>query len=170
VPGKPSPKVQVNAQIEKARKAYGIMAEVRTALYQRLADYVLGNERRIKAEMLGEESYSFCLQQMDDLFLNKLNVVERAVAELSRCETREKPQAATTYEVVEVLASRDELPQKVADALAAHGESDLLNVCVLRADEKQAEVLLVLAREETAPPASGVKPKPEEDAGGGGDT
>jgi hypothetical protein len=48
------------------------------------------------------------------------------------------------------------LPQKVADALAEHGESDFLDLSVLRADDKMAEVLLVLAREEAGAPAQSV--------------
>lgn len=146
--GKPV-KVQAVKADERVRRAYGIMADIRATLYQRLADYVLTHESRIRSETLGEESYSFCLQQMDELFLNKLNIVERAVAELSRSDARESQITTTTYETVEVVAKREDLPQKVADALAEHGESDLLEVCLLRSDDKQAEVLLVLAREDT---------------------
>ena len=137
----------------RTRRAFTVMSEIRNALYRRYVDYILANERRIRDEINGEDSYSFTLQQMDEQFLNKLNIVERAVAELTRSEFREGQTTTTTYETVEVIAKRDELPQKVADALAEHGESDFLDLCVLRADEKQAEVLLVMAREETGAPA-----------------
>ena len=157
MPERPT-KVHSVTQDERAKRAYGIMAEIRATLYKRLADYVLNNESRIRAETLGEDSYSFSLQQLEELFLNKLNVVERAVTELSRSETREGQPMTTTYETIEVVAKREDLPQKVADALAEHGDSDLLDLCILRADEKQAEVLLVMAREET-----GVPPEPGED-------
>ena len=145
-------KTQPATNDDRVKRAYGIMAEIRAKLYRRLADYVLTNENRIRNEAIGEESYSFSLQQMEDMFLNKLNVVERAVAELARGESRENQTTTTTYETVEVIAKREDLPQKVADALAEHGESDLLDICVLRADDKQAEILLVMAREDTAPP------------------
>ncbi len=128
------------------------MTEVRNALYRRYVDYILANEHRIRDEVSGEDSYSFTLQQLDEQFLNKLNIVERAVAELTRSEFREGQTTTTTYETVEVIAKREELPQKVADALAEHGDSDFLDLCVLRADDKLAEVLLVLAREEAGPP------------------
>ncbi len=137
----------------RAKRAFGAMSEIRSALYRRLVDYVLTNEARLRDEVNGEDSYSFTLQQLDEQFLNKLNVVERTVAELSRCEQREGQTMTTTYEAVEVIARREELPQKVADALAEHGESDFLELCVLRADDKQAEVLLVMAREESGTPA-----------------
>jgi len=134
---------------DHVRRAYGIMADIRGALYQKLAEYVLANEGRVRQEIMGEESYSFCLQQMDELYLNKLNIIERAVAELGRGSEREGQATTMTYETVEVVARREDLPQKVADALAEHGDADLLDVCVLRADDKQAEILLVLAREES---------------------
>lgn len=60
----------------------------------------------------------------------------------------------TTYETVEVTARREDIPQRVADALAEHGESDLLGINVLRADDKHAEILLVMAREDVVQPAA----------------
>lgn len=161
--GKPT-KVQPVKRDDRVKRAYGIMAEIRGTLYQRLADYVLANEARIRGETLGEESYSFCLQQLDEMYLNKLGIIERAVAELSRSDQRESMTTTTTYETIEVVARREDLPQKVADALAEHGDSDLLDVCVLSADEKQAEILLVLAREDTEAGAPPEKSKPADDA------
>lgn len=147
-------KTQPTAQDDRVKRAYGIMNDIRGRLYRRLAEYVLTNELRIRSETLGEETYSFCLQQMDDLFLNKLNVVERAVGELSRHDPREGQPTTTTYETVEVTARREDLPQRVADALAEHGESDLLSINVLRADEKHAEILLIMAREDVVQPVA----------------
>ena len=146
----------------RAKRAFGAMSEIRNALFRRLVDYVLANENRIKDEVSGEDSYSFTLQQLDEQFLNKLNIVERAVAELTRCEYREGQTTTTTYETVEVIARREDLPQKVADALAEHGDSDFLDLCVLRADDKQAEVLLVMAREENGVPPPAIPSKNRE--------
>ena len=151
-----------NQQDTRARRAYSAMLEIRSTLYKRLVDYVLMNKGRIQDEVGGEDSYSFTLQQLDEQFLNKMNVIERAVVELSRCDHREGQTLTTTYEAVEVIARREELPQKVADALAEHGESDFLDMCVLRADDKQAEVLLVLAREEAGSAAAPQKEKQEQ--------
>lgn len=160
-------KAQLASQDDRVKRAFGIMNDIRTRLYRRLADFVLSNEQRIRSETLGEESYSFCLQQMDDLFLNKLNVVERAVSELSRHDSREGQTTTTTYETVEVTARREDLPQRVADALAEHGESDLLGISVLRADDKHAEVLLIMAREDVTPPPEQA-PKGSGGSGGSG--
>ena len=163
-------KTQPTTQDDRVKRAYGIMSEIRTRLYRRLADFVLNNEQRVRAETLGEETYSFSLQQMDDLFLSKLNVVERAVAELSRHDAREVQTTTTTYETVEVAARREDLPQRVADALAEHGDSDLLGISILRADDKQAEVLLVMAREDVAPPQEKTRRSSGSSGSGEGDS
>jgi hypothetical protein len=152
------------ANDNRPRQAYNAMLEIRNSLYRRMVEYVLTNHGQMLSEVNGEDSYNFTLQQMDEQFLNKMNVIERALCELARCEQREG-QMMTTFETVEVVAKREELPQKVADALAEHGESDLLDLCVLRADEKQAEVLLVLAREDNAACA----PAPRVEKGGRGE-
>ena len=143
-----------NSPENRNKRAYSAMIEIRNQLYRRYVDYILANESRMRDEVNGEDSYSFTLQQLDEHFLNKLNILERAVGELTRSEYREGQTTTTTYEAVEVICKRDELPQKVADALAEHGESDFLDMSVLRADDKMAEVLLVLAREENGPPST----------------
>jgi hypothetical protein len=163
-------KVQAHTQDERVKRAHGVMTDIRARLYRRLAEFVLANEARIRSETLGEETYSFCLQQMEDLFLNKLNVVERAVAELGRSDSREGQTTTTTYQTVEVSARREDLPQKVADALAEHGDSDLLDVCVLRADERHAEVLLIMAREDVTAPQDHTPSDHPKQPGGGGAT
>jgi hypothetical protein len=164
VAANPKKTTQENTQNEQRSKcAFNAMLEIRNALYRRLVDYVIVNESRMMDEAGGEDSYSFTLQQLDEQFLNKLNVVERAVGELNRCEHREGQTTTTTYEAVEIIARRQELPQKVADALAEHGDSDFLDLCVLRADDKTAEVLLVMAREDSgSPPVKTAKPERQE--------
>jgi len=155
-PNTPNP----NAPEQRSKRAYNSMLEIRNSLFRRLVDYVLTNESRLMDEVSGEDTYSFTLQQLDEQFLNKLNVVERAVGELTRCENRDGQMTTTTYEAVEIIAKRHELPQKVADALAEHGDSDFLDLCVLRADDKQAEVLLVMAREDNGPaPKNAARPE-----------
>ena len=146
----------------RARLACNTMSELRSALYRRLVDYVLANEGRLRDEVLGEDSYSFTLQQLDEQFLNKLGIVDRAASELMRCDPRDGQMTTTTYETIEVIARREDLPQKIADALAEHAESDLLDVCVLRADEKQAEVMLIMAREDSAGGPSPARAEPLE--------
>ena len=143
----------------RAKQAFTAMAEIRGSLYRRLVEYVLTHERRLRDEVNGEDSYSYTLQQMDEQFLNKLNIIERAVGELSRCEHRDGQVTTTTYETIEVIAKRDELPQKIAEVLAEHGESDFLDLCVLRADDQRAEVLVLLAREDNGPPPAASRPE-----------
>jgi hypothetical protein len=167
-PGSP----QEQPQQKRAKRAYRTMVDIRDELHARLVEYVLANKGRLHDEARGDDGYSFLLQQLDEQFLNKLNTVERALCELHQCEHREGQPTTTTYECLEVVARRDELPQKIADALAERSESDFLDMCVLRADDKQAEVVLVMAREDHRAPA----PKParpekrqQDEQGGAGD-
>lgn len=129
----------------KIRHALNLLNDVRTDLVRKLADYVVANSRRIRDETSGEDSYGFTLHQMDELFLIKLNIIERAMAELARLDVRE---TSTTYECIEVSAKREELPQRVADALADRGNAELLGIAVLSATAENADLLLVTNRED----------------------
>ena len=64
-----------NAQEQRSKRAFNSMVEIRNSLYRRLVDYILVNESRLMDEVSGEDTYSFTLQQLDEQFLNKLNVV-----------------------------------------------------------------------------------------------
>lgn len=142
---------------DNSRRALQVMQDVRNALHRRLVNYVVSHAEGLREESSASENYNFLHQQMDEQILSKLCVASRALAELSQPDLREHPQLMmTTYETVEVIARREELPQKIADALAEHSESDFLDMSVLRADDQQAEVLLVLAREDNGlPPTAG---------------
>lgn len=136
-----------NGPENRAKRAFKALSQVRSTLYNRLVDLVLANRPRLRDEAAGNELGTFTIQTIDEHVM-KMNVIDRAMGELARPEPREGQTTTTTYETVEVIAKRDELPQKIADALAERGESDFLDLCVLRADELTAEVLLVLARED----------------------
>lgn len=138
---------------DPSKRALLVMQDVRNALHRRLVNYVLNNAEGLRDESCSNENYNFLHQQMDEQILSKLCVASRALSELAVPDPRDNPQLMmTTYETVEVIARREELPQKIADALAEHADSDFLDMSVLRADEQQAEVLLVLAREDNGLP------------------
>lgn len=143
-----APQHPPNSPENRAKRAFKALAQVRGTLYNRLADHILSNRSRLREEAAGTEHGSFTLHAIDEQFLSKMNILDRAMGELSRPEPKEGHTTTTTYETIEVIAKREELPQKIADALAERGESDFLDLCVLRADENSAEVLLVLARED----------------------
>ncbi|MEI6235697.1 MAG: hypothetical protein WCT04_21790 [Planctomycetota bacterium] len=147
-----------NSPENRAKRAYKALSANRNTLYNRMVDFVLDNRGRMRNEVSGSDMGTFLLQQMDEQYLSKMHILDRALGELARPEPKEGQVTTTTYETVEVIAKREELPQKIADALAERGESDFLDLCVLRADETGAEVLLVLAREDFHVP---VKPRTE---------
>src|SRR4029079_16958922 len=111
-------------------------------------DFILANRGRLRDEVAGSDLGGVMHSQLEELFLTRMQVLDRSMGELARPEPKEGQTTTTTYETVEVIAKREELPQKIADALAERGSSDFLDLCVRRADEQTAEVLLVLARED----------------------
>ena len=147
-----------NSPENRAKRAYKALSSNRNTLYNRMVDYILENRGRMRGETSGVDMSNFTLTQLDEQFLAKMHVLDRCMSELARPEPKEGQTTTTTYETVEVIAKREELPQKIADALAERGESEFLDLCVLRADEVGAEVLLVLAREDYEVP---VKPRTE---------
>ena len=142
-----------NSPENRAKRAYKALSGNRNTLYNRMVDYILENRTRLRNETGGAELSAFTLLQLDEQFLAKMQILDRCMGELARPEPKEGQTTTTTYETVEVIAKREELPQKIADALAERGESEFLDLCVLRADDLAAEVLLVLAREDYDVPA-----------------
>ena len=131
------------------------MHDVRSALHRRLVKYVLQHADGLREEAHSTDGYNFLHQQMDEQILAKLCAASRALGELNiQPEIREPQQLMTTYEAVEVTARREDMPQKIADALAEHSDSDFLNMSVIRADDQHAEVLLLLARQDTGQAAA----------------
>jgi len=164
-------KIEKDKSEDPSKRAMLVMQDVRNALHRRLVGYVLNNAEGFRDESQTTENYNFLHQQMDEQILAKLCVASRALAELSQPDLREHPQLMmTTYETVEVIARREELPQKIADALAEHSESDFLDMSVLRADDQTAEVLLVLAREDNGLPPSATAAGETRPRGGKGET
>jgi hypothetical protein len=152
-----------NSPENRAKRAFKALSGLRSTIYTRLVDYVLLNRSRLREEASGQDLASYTHQQLDELFLTKMNILDRAMSEVARPEPREGQTTTTTYETVEVIAKREELPQKIADALAERGESDFLDLCVLRADEHSAEVLLILAREDQDVPVAQVRTDEKQD-------
>lgn len=164
-------KKQSDESVEKAddpaKQAFQVMLDVRTALHKRLVKYVLQNAEGLREEAHSTDGYNFLHQQMDEQILAKLCTASRALGELNiQPEMREPQQLMTTYEAVEVTARREDMPQKIADALAEHSDSDFLNMSVIRADDQHAEILLLLARQDTGQAAATVQPAAEARARG----
>ncbi|MGH7143502.1 MAG: hypothetical protein ACREJ2_05125 [Planctomycetota bacterium] len=128
------------------RKSLGILTELRKSLCQRMAQFVLTNERQLRAEITGRDTFNLMLGQMDELFLSKLGVLDRALYEVNRMEAPQASAEQTThFEVIEVRSAREELPQKIANLLAEHAEKSLLQLLPLRTTPEEAELLAVFS-------------------------
>ncbi|HTL51279.1 MAG TPA: hypothetical protein VL860_01760 [Planctomycetota bacterium] len=131
------------------RKSLGILSELRKSLCQRMVAFVLQNERQLRAEITGRDTFNLMLGQMDEQFLSKLGVLDRAVYEINRGEQPPPAEQTTHFEVVEVRASREELPQKIANLLADHAEKNLIQLLPLRSTPEDAELLAVFSHTTT---------------------
>lgn len=61
-----------------------ILASQHRRLLERLDEYVKKNANALKLAADGVDGYGFVLQQLDELFLMRLNMLERTSAELGR--------------------------------------------------------------------------------------
>lgn len=68
----------------KAPSSLSILASQHRRLLERLDEYVKKNADALKLAADGVDGYGFVLQQLDELFLMRLNMLERTTAELSR--------------------------------------------------------------------------------------
>lgn len=130
-------------------KALGVLSELRKSLCQRIVAFVLQNERQLRAEITGRDTFNLMLGQIDEQFLSKLGVLDRAMYEINRGESAKHTEQTTHFEVVEIRASREELPQKIANLLAEHAEKSLIQLLTLRSSQEEAELLAVFSHTTT---------------------
>lgn len=135
--------------LEQSRKAIRILDEVWRHLAVKLAQHVVEHAGQLRAETFNEESYGFALQQLEEKFLGRLSLVDRALSELQRMEQRlETREATTTFEAVTISANDTDLPQKIADLLAENASAEVVALELLRAREGKLDMLVVFARED----------------------
>ncbi len=68
----------------KHAKAVQILTRLQRTLLRRLAAYVVENEASLRQGADGTEGYGFSLHQLDEIFLSRLNLIERTMAELHK--------------------------------------------------------------------------------------
>jgi hypothetical protein len=69
---------------DRHEHALQVLSRIQRALVRRLSEYVTENEAGLRQAAEGGDGYGFVLQQMDELFLARLNMVERTIAELHK--------------------------------------------------------------------------------------
>ena len=73
-----------NSDKDRHGQSLGILSRLQRTLIRRLMDYVVENESSLRMAVDGTEGYGFTLHQLDELFLGRLNIVERGIAELQK--------------------------------------------------------------------------------------
>ena len=71
------------AEKDGHNKALSVLVRLQRTLIRRLVKYVVENESSLRLAADGAEGYGYTVHQLDELFLSRLNLVERTIAELS---------------------------------------------------------------------------------------
>jgi hypothetical protein len=69
---------------ERHDRSLQVLMRIQRALLRRLSEFVVENEAGLRQAAEGGDGYGFVLQQLDELFLTRLNLVERTMAELHK--------------------------------------------------------------------------------------
>ena len=107
-------------------KALQVLTRLQKALLRRLADYVLENEATLRQAADGAEGYGFSLHQLDELFLSRLNLIERTMAELHKSPV----EGANRYRSMVFSAAPEELDPDIHSRLPQINSDRVLGVTV----------------------------------------
>jgi len=115
-----------NADVRENRRALGHLIEMQQTLIKRLGEYVTENRSSLKMAADGVEGYGFSVHQLDELFLSRLNLIERTIAELQK----HPAVGASRYRTLCFLASRAEVESEINSRLETLTEARILGVSV----------------------------------------
>ena len=107
-------------------KALQVLVSLQKTLLGRLAEYVLDNEASLKQAADGAEGYGYSLHQLDEIFLSRLNLVERTIAELHKTPVA----GGNRYRSMVFHAPRDEVEQEINSRLEKVPSARILGVTV----------------------------------------
>ena len=107
-------------------KALQVLTRLQKALLRRLADYILENEATLRQAADGAEGYGFSLHQLDELFLARLNLIERTMAELHKSPM----EGANRYRSLVFSAPREEVEHEINSRLEKMTSARVLGVTV----------------------------------------
>jgi len=138
---------------EKDRNARSIqvLSRIQRALVRKLAEYVLENESSLRSAAEGAEGYGYTLQQLDELFLTRLNLIERAIAELQKFSA----EGVSKYRSLCFSAPRDAVEQAINSRLEQLPNARVLGVVVSPASAAHPEM-------RAGPGGEGASPAQEE--------
>ncbi|MHC5055441.1 MAG: hypothetical protein ACYTKD_12060 [Planctomycetota bacterium] len=111
---------------EQHDKALSLLVKMQRTLIRRLGEYVAENESSLRLAADGAEGYGYTVHQLDELFLSRLNLVERTIAELQKFPTG----GASRYRTQCFVASRGEVEQEINSRLEKLTDARILGVSV----------------------------------------
>lgn len=111
---------------DKNTRAIQMLTRLQRVLARRLADYVLENEAALRGAAEGGEGYGYTLQQLDELFLTRLNLIERTIAELQKLPT----DGVSRYRSLCFTAPRSGVEQAINSRLEQLPNARVLSVAV----------------------------------------
>jgi hypothetical protein len=115
-----------DADREQHDKALSLLVKMQRTLIRRLGEYVAENESSLRLAADGAEGYGYTVHQLDELFLSRLNLVERTIAELQKYPAG----GASRYRTQCFVASRGEVEQEINSRLEKLSDARILGVSV----------------------------------------
>jgi hypothetical protein len=114
------------AEKERHKKALSVLARLQKTFVRRLTEFVIENEASLENAAEGAEGYGYTLHQIDEMFLARLNLVERAMAELQKL-----PAGGTSrYRTRCFYASQDAVEEEINSRLERLPEARILGISV----------------------------------------
>ena len=112
---------------ERHNQALSALGRLQKTLVRRLTDYVIENEESLRLAAEGTEGYGYTLHQLDELFLSRLNLVERAIAELQKSPAK----GSSRYRTLCFPTQPEALEQRINSRLDKMPEARILGISVL---------------------------------------
>jgi hypothetical protein len=94
---------------EHYERALQVLSRIQRTLVKRLTDFVIANESGMRQAAEGSDGYGFVLQQVDELFLSRLNLIERTIGELHKYPI----EGASKYRTLCFSVARDTAEQAI---------------------------------------------------------
>lgn len=107
-------------------KALSLLVKMQQTLIRRLTSYVTENASSLRLSADGTEGYGYTVHQLDELFLSRLNLIERTIAELQKIPAG----GVSRYRTQCFLASRGEVEQEINSRLEKLTDARILGVSV----------------------------------------
>ncbi len=115
-----------NQEKERHTKAFQTLVRLQRTLVRRLTDFVIENETSLRRAAEGTEGYGYTVHQLDELFLGKLNLIERSTSELQKSPTG----GVCRYRTLCFRASSAAVEEEINARIAEMPEARILGVSV----------------------------------------